>query len=103
MRPTKYVEETVKKFCEVHIRENYSGRYRLHKWSENAFATKYDPDRDISLKWRPDAASYFQSIVRWMIDLSVDNLITKLLSLSHLTLPIKEHLEAAVDIIACMD
>ena len=60
----------------------------------------YCPELNASLELDPDAVSYDLTIVgvlRWMIELGRIDMIAKMSLLSsHVALPAKEHLEAAV-------
>ena len=66
----------------------------------------YDPELDISFELEPDAASYFLTIIsvhRWMIELGMIDIITKVLLLSsHLALSKVVHLNTPVHVMACL-
>ena len=61
------------------------------KKAENPFEMGYDPELDTSPELHPDAASYCLTmigILRWMIELGIIDMITKVLLLSsHVALP----------------
>ena len=64
----------------------------------------YDPELDTCPKLDPVAASYYLTIIgilRWMIELGIIGIITEaLLLLSHVALPRKGHLDAAIHVMA---
>ncbi len=68
--PSKYVREAVKN-CKDYISVHLPPKYRLPKLAPNTFPTKYEPGIDVSPKFHPDLASYFQSlggIICWMVE-----------------------------------
>ena len=99
MSPAKYVHEAVRN-CKVHLLIKFGGKYKMPKKGGNPFKMGYDPELDTSSELDPDAASYYLtiiSIMRWMIELGIIDIITKELLLpSHVALPREGHLEATV-------
>ena len=71
--------------CEIHLKENYDGKYCLKKIVPNPFAYHYETEMDVSPPLDPEMASYYQSIIgimRWMIELGRIDICTKVSMLS---------------------
>ena len=62
MSPSKYVQEAVKN-SEIHLKENYDGKYDLLSEAANHFSYHYDPKVDGSNPLDADMAFYYQSII----------------------------------------
>ena len=75
LSPSKYVQEAVRN-CQNHLKENYSGEYKLIANAPNPFPLVYEPEMYVSPLLLPDEASYYHNIIgvmRWMVKLgSVD-------------------------------
>ena len=83
--------------CAVHLIDNYGGRMRLPKKAKSRFKMGYDPELDTSPELDQHAASCYLTIfgiLRWMIKLG------RIDFSSHIALPSKGHLDAAVYVMA---
>ena len=101
LSPSKYVQEDVQN-CQNHLKEIYSGEYKLITNNPNSFPLGYEPAMDASPLLTSDKASYYQTIIgvmRWMVKLGRFKIAVEVSHiLSFLTITYKGHMVSVLHI-----